>query len=1082
MIFLEERIGRLLQELSQRMVPREMQIERYNMTETQQQIYDVSKLDLSQAREFSSTEYWGGHRRSFWFDTEVTIPTDFAGECVLFEVTTGREAGWDATNPQFALYVDGKLRQGLDVNHRSALLCEEAQAGASYRLTLSAYTGDGDDPIKLKSRLIVLDRKTEQYFFDLNVPFQVARLLDKEDQAYIQIIQSLNDSLNMLDLRRHGPDYQASLEKARTYLQTHFYEKHCGVSSPTVCCVGHTHIDVAWLWTLAVTEDKTVRSFSTVLALMDEYPEYIFMSSQPQLYHYMQKNAPEVFEIIRQRVREDRWEADGAMFVEADCNIAGGEALVRQILVGKRYFAGEFGVDNKILWLPDVFGYSAALPQIMQKSGIPYFMTTKISWNEFNKMPYDTFDWIGIDGSKVLTHFIPTRDYQAKTGGRDRPAHFTTYNGNLNPSQVKGAWQRYQQKHLNDSVLMSFGYGDGGGGPTREMLENQRRLALGIPGSPRTEMMTAGRFFDQLSEKVKDSKSLPAWSGELYLEYHRGTYTSMARNKKYNRRSEYAWLNVEWLSAVSDLLAQTGYPREAITEGWDVVLRNQFHDILPGSSIKEVYDDSKIEYEGTLAQSANLIRQNLNQITARISHMPGKELLVVFNPNGLAMAGTVIFDHSGARHRISLNDGGRIYSCQLLSDGRWLACVPEIPAKGYRSFELMCTSVAGKTEQNRSAADEKTAITSMQISAGRMVNAFFDLRLDEQGHFVSLVDKRNGRELIPRGEKANVLVSYEDKPHNYDAWDINNYYQEKFWPVNDVQSIEVIENGELRACLQIRRQYLQSTIVQSIYFWRDLPQIDLRYEIDWKEEQILLKAHFPTDIHSSQATFDIQYGNVQRATHSNTSWDFARFEVCMHKWLDLSEDDYGLSILNDSKYGCNVKDQTIGLSLLKSAIRPNPDADKEKHDFTFTLLPHLGGWRQAGTVREAYRLNNPLLAVVRDAESALSGQAFLPAEFSLVQSDQENVIIESVKQAEDSTDLIVRLYECYNRRTRVHLTLGAPALKIAECDLMENEIAVIETAADSDPAAPAVDLLVRPYEIRTLKISFQLQYNGDLSS
>ena len=366
----------------------------------------------------------------------------------------------------------------------------------------------------MNSSLKVLDRKTEKYYYDLEVPYQSARLLNTEDQAYITIIQALNESLNLLDMRKEGSkEYYQSLEKAQEYITKEFYEKYCdGEKSPIIYCVGHTHIDCAWLWTLRVTEDKAVRSFSTVLELMKEYPEYVFMSSQPQLYKYVKKNAPDVYEQIKERVKEGRWEPDGGMFVEADCNIASGEALVRQFVHGQRFFKEEFGVDNEILWLPDVFGYSAALPQILQKCGIPYSMTTKISWNEFNKMPYDTFEWEGIDGSRVLTHFVPTRDYnKAAVEGGTETEHLPLITDISIQARMKGAWARYSQKYLNEEVLCSFGFGDGGGGPTKDMLENQRRLAKGLPGMPRTKMSTAKEFFHVLDKHVTDKKYLPTW-------------------------------------------------------------------------------------------------------------------------------------------------------------------------------------------------------------------------------------------------------------------------------------------------------------------------------------------------------------------------------------------------------------------------------------------------------------------------------------------------------------------------------------------------------------------------------------------
>lgn len=1057
MLFYDKRIRRVLKELEKLICPKAIDITGIRMGQTAKRPGGLFELEHLELTEYDPAVGWGGHQRFFWFDAEVEIPSEFAGQAVAFDLMTGREGSWDATNPQFTLYIDGQLVQGLDVNHRTVPLTDCAEAGRRYRITLAAFSGDHNDGLKLNARLLLIDRQTEQFYYDAMVPFQVALMLDQDDQAYINIMRSLNDAFNLLDLRRgEGDSYRESLQAAQTFLQNEFYARYCNENSPIVRCVGHTHIDVAWLWTLAVTEDKAVRSFATVLALMDEFPEYKFMSSQPQLYKYVEKNAPQVFAAIREKVAAGRWEADGAMFVEADCNIASGEALVRQILIGKRYFQEKFGVDNQILWLPDVFGYSAALPQIMKKSGLSYFMTTKISWNEFNKMPYDTFTWEGIDGTGILTHFIPTRDYQAS---EDKfgfaTAHFTTYNGYLNPSQVKGGWQRYQQKHLNNEVLMSFGHGDGGGGPTRDMLENQRRLARGIPGCPRTVMSTAGDFFRQLAADVKDSKYLPKWSGELYLEYHRGTYTSMARNKKYNRRSEFAWQNVEWLYSLAGILNVSSYPGEEIASGWEVVLRNQFHDILPGSSIREVYDDSRTEYEQTLTLAGRLLAGGIKDITAGLGLADGKDGLAVFNPNGFSTGGPVFFHLDGDYASPVLIDGEQEYVCQKYGED-WLCQVPAIPARGYRVLALA---------DRGSSADSELVVSKELLS-----NRYFAIRLDAKGQFTSIYDKRAGREIIPAGMKANVLMSYEDKPHNYDAWDINHYYREKSWEIDDVAAMEVVAAGPVCGSLKIRRDYLDSTIIQTITIWQDMARIDIHHDIDWKQKQILLKLLLPVDVHSKTATFDIQYGNVERATHSNTSWDFARFEVCMHKWLDISEDDYGISVLNDCKYGCSVQDNVIGVSLLKSAIHPNPEADKERHEFTISLYPHQGGWRNAGTVGQAYLLNNPLLAA-RVTGKDEQGDT-LPREFSFVASDQENVLIEVVKKAEDSSDWIIRLYECYNRRTKVRLKFGSELLAAKECDLMENDLADLQVVSVEESAS-AIDLWVMPYEIKTLKVKMR---------
>ena len=770
------------------------------------------------------------------------------------------------------------------------------------------------------------------------------------------------------------------------------------------------------------------------------------MSSQPQLYKYVKKNAPDVYEQIKERVKEGRWEPDGGMFVEADCNIASGEALVRQFVHGQRFFKEEFGVDNEILWLPDVFGYSAALPQILQKCGIPYFMTTKISWNEFNKMPYDTFEWEGIDGSRVLTHFVPTRDYnKAAVEGGTETEHFTTYNGYINPSQMKGAWARYSQKYLNEEVLCSFGFGDGGGGPTKDMLENQRRLAKGLPGMPRTKMSTAKEFFHVLDKHVTDKKYLPTWVGELYLEYHRGTYTSMARNKKFNRKAEFAYQNEEMYAMLDAQTAGGAYPEKELHEGWEVILRNQFHDILPGSSIKEVYDDSKAEYEGIFAENKALTDATLAHIAAGVK--APKHSMVVYNPNSAAAYDLVTFTVPEGMGEPAVYDGKTKLAVQKTADGTYVFFAAGVPGKGYKTYIV-----------KEEAAD---ATPSMEVSTEVMENEYFKVEYNEKGQFAKIYDKKADRDILKPGKAGNVIVSYEDRPHNYDAWDVNNYYTEKSWDIDQVSAMEVVENGPVRACVKVERKYLDSTITQFIYLYHDIPRIDIKNVIDWKEHQIFVKDYFPIDVHTNEATFDIQYGNVKRDTHDNTSWDFAKFEVCHHKWMDVSEDGYGVSMLNDCKYGVGVRNGVIGMSMLKSAIHPNPEADKELHEFTYSIYPHQGGWREAGTVKQAYQINNPLTYSWKENEGGT-----LAPEYSLVSSDKDNAVIEVVKKAEDSDAVIVRLYECYNRRTPVTLIFGKELTSVVECNMMEEGADPVEFTGNQ------ATFEMKPYEIKTLKVTF----------
>lgn len=1028
-MFTEERIGEILRQLSLLRYPETVPAIGWKMLRTTGEQCPTPSEACSGWSTIPADGIWGGDCEYYAFVADLTLPETFAGHPAELSLLTGCEGQWDATNPQFSVYINGELRQGFDVNHHELTLTECAKPGECFSVFLSAYTGVQNFHLVFDASLRTVDREIEGLYYDLLVPWQTACLLDQDDTQYIRLIQTLNEAVNLLDLRKPGNEaFHASVQTARAFLREKFYT-HTRNDGPCVLCVGHTHIDIAWLWTLSVTEDKAVRSFSTVLELMRRYPEYKFMSSQPQLYLYVKKNAPEIYEQIKARVAEGRWEIEGAMFVEPDCNLSSGESLVRQCLYGKRFFMREFGKDAQILWLPDVFGYSAALPQILKKCGVHYFMTTKISWNEVNKIPYDTFYWKGIDGTKVLSHFIPTRDYVSKTrslktNNEHTSAITTNYNGYLNPCQIKGAWQRYQQKELNDQVLCSFGYGDGGGGPTAEMLETQRRLAYGIPGCPTTKPATAREFFDKLAENVAE-KNVPIWSGELYLEYHRATYTSMARNKRSNRRGEFALLNLEaWASAAS-LLCGTEYPSAALQEGWEILMRNQFHDILPGSSIRQVYEDSKREYARLSQLTMKETDKRLQQLTDRIGGT------VVWNPNGQSVSGFVELDRAEGRKNV-----------QRTADGKYLAWAEAVPAKGWKRLR-----------------DSAPAFGELQISDREIVTPFAHLRLNEKGQIASWYDRVAERELLQHGKCGNVLMTYEDKPHKYDNWNLFDYYREKAWAIETLLSAEVLETGPYRCALRLRWRYLDTEIQETIYAYCNTPRVDFVFDTDWKEDQLFLKALFPLELNSTEATYEIQYGNVKRPTVRNTSWDQAKFEVCYHKWMDVSEGGYGAAFLNDCKYGVSVEENTVSLSLIKCGRYPNPSADREPHHAVYSVYPHMGTWQETGIVKEAYALNNPM--VVLHSENA-GGE--LPEEYALVRCDARNVMDDVCKKAEDRDTQILRLYEFENCRTKTQLRFPQKVAQVWLCDMLENRQRLLAEETDS------VEIELAPFEICTLEL------------
>jgi alpha-mannosidase len=1046
MHFKVERINRILSELNNYGYTAKMPIASYKMKACGYGEYIQLNENSEGWKEFKFGERWGGRDAHFWFRTSIEIPAEYSGKAIVYQVTTGREGEWDALNPQFLVYVNNKPAQGLDVNHREVLLTESATEGEIFKLDLYAYGGMNEGLVELKSCVAVLDKEVEKLYYNIKVPLDVAVLLDREDKRRIDILGYLTEAVNKIDLRKpFNTSYYSSINDANNYLNDEFYSKYCGHSDVLEICVGHTHIDVAWLWTLAQTREKAARSFSTVLNLMKQYPEYSFMSSQPQLYKFVKEDYPEIYEEIKRMVKEGRWEPEGAMWLEADCNLTSGESLIRQIMFGKRFFKEEFGVDSKILWLPDVFGYSAALPQILDKSGVKYFMTTKISWNEYNKMPYDSFLWKGIDGTEVLTHFISTCDYENASSSLGR----TTYNGNINPSQVMGCWQRYQHKDMSNEVLNCFGYGDGGGGATKEMLENAIRLEKGIPGAPRVKIGKAIDFFEKLESKVRNNKRAPKWVGELYLEYHRGTYTSIASNKKYNRKTEFLNLEAELLSTINQIVdKQYKYPQEQINACWETTLLNQFHDIIPGSSIKEVYQDSRRDYEKINTSGREIVNYSVKNIASKINL--SETSIIVFNQLSIERNDIVSVDLPKGWNGAVVFDGKRELVSQKTLDNKILFYGEGIPSKGYKTFKIC---------EVKNQPDYSQAI---QINEQSFSNKYYAVKLDDESNIISIYDKINERQVLKSGERANVLQAFEDKPHNFDAWDINIYYQEKMWEINDVVSVQVAEKGPVRSCLEVKRTFLDSTLIQKIYIYNDLSRIDFSNWIDWKEKQILVKAAFPVDIHADKATYEIQYGNVERPTHWNTSWDYARFEVCAHKWADLSEGDYGVSLLNDCKYGYDIKDSVMRLTLLKSAAEPNVDADREIHEFNYSLYPHSGDWKNGRVEAMAYMFNCPSYAVIENAHSGI-----LPEKLSFVCLNKENVIIEVVKKAEASEEIIIRMYECHNKRTKVKCSMPMDLEYAVECDLLENNLQGVPVESNS------FEFGIKPYEIKSFKIKLK---------
>lgn len=969
-------------------------------------------------RPFARFERVQGKDKHFWFYTALKTPTILQNEQLFLELITGREGQWDATNPQGLLYLNGEIVQGLDTNHRQAAVKPDTE----YEILLYFYTGMIDSHVEVMMNLKSVDLPVQKLYYDLKVPYDAALCLEENEYTHIKTLKHLERACNFLDFRKPGSkDFYDGIAAADGYLQKAYYEKACGKKEVIVNYIGHTHIDVAWLWTLAQTKEKVQRSFATALQLMEQYPQYIFMSSQPQLYDYLRQEAPELYEKVKKRVKEGRWEVEGAMWLEADCNLSSGESLIRQILFGKRFMREEFDVESHILWLPDVFGYSGALPQILRKSGVDQFVTSKISWNESNQIPYDSFLWQGIDGTEIFTYFLSAQTHKDYKEGKNH----TTYAADISPEINLGTWERYQQKEYNNETVVLFGYGDGGGGPTAEMLESMNRLKRGLPGMPGAQMSRVGDFLARAEENFhrncEDMGRTPRWVGELYLELHRGTYTSMARNKKNNRQCEFLCQEAETLAVMGKLFLGKEYPTTTLNDSWRLLLLNQFHDIIPGSSIKEVYEDSDRQYAQIREDVGKIKGERLTSLAEQVSQSG----LFVYNPNSFAVTG---YAQSGEK---------RIF-------------VKDVPPMGWK-----VVSKEEFADGTKADADKQ-----IQVLEKRIESPHYSVRFDDDMNIVSIFDKDNGREVIAAGKRGNQLCVFEDYPRKHDNWEISNYYKQKMWTVNDVRAVTVISDCGYGG-YRVERKYMNSTIVQTILVYRESRRIDFETQIDWHEDHVLLKAHFPTTIHTNKATYEIQFGNLERPNHSNTSWDAAKFEVCAQKWGDLSEEGYGVSLLNDCKYGYSADGNEIAITLLKCGTYPNVEADQGLHTFTYSLYPHKDNFRQGGTIREAYLLNRPLTCIPTE------GAGTLPPEYSFVSCDSENIVIETVKQAEAGAGMIVRLYDAWGKKSTPRLKFGFDVEKVLLCDLLENPIEEIRTDRE---AGNEVTIKVDNFEIITLRI------------
>jgi len=952
--------------------------------------------------------HWGAKWQYGWFRAAFNLPPAAAGQRIVFCPDAGGES---------LVWINGRVAGSRGWAHKEITLTRQAQGGEAYEVWIEAYAGHGKvsvggGPVRFGGTLMPEPGPTQavvgensfgiwledvyQLALDFTTLFELRHLTDPLSLRTAQIDEALMQATLIADLELPEDEMLVTLRQARAALQPAL-AAHNSASAPELFAFGHAHIDVAWLWPLAETERKIARTAVNQLALFEEYPEFRFLQSQPHLYWMLAQRYPELYQRFKSATQQGQVISDGAMWVEADTNVSGGEALIRQVMLGRRFFQEELGIDSRILWLPDVFGYSGSLPQILAGCGVEGFATQKITWayGGGDRFPYNTFNWEGIDGTAIPAHI------------------FTDYNSQTSPKFIAERWNSRLQKNGISSMILSFGWGDGGGGPERNHLEYLRRTR-DLEGLPKVRLASPAEFFSDLKRQGLPKER---YVGELYFQAHRGTYTSQSRTKRGNRKSELALREAEFWGTAAQALHGYAFGPTTLQDSWRMVLLNQFHDILPGSSIHRVYEEAEAGHAEAIAQA----NQTAQQAAAALA------------PAGPAGGATVFNSLPWPREVMVDLPGGTV-------------CV-NVPACGWVSTTgSKHVHPANATASMHSVADGQTRYA--------LENELLRAELNERGEVTSLWDKQAAREWL--AAPANVFHLYKDVPDIWDAWDVNSMTETAALEVELSQActITLLKSGPLSASLQVEHKLHHSTLKQTISLRHNSRRLDFVTQVDWQESHKLLKVNFPVTIHANEAIHEIQFGHLRRPTHASRPYDADRFEVCNHKWSALAEENRGAALLNDCKYGLSVKGNSLNLTLLKAGLAPDPLADRGAHTFTYALYTWNGSFFNSGVIEQAYDLNVPALVLLGRA-----GQG------TLFQLDASNVVLETVKPAEDgSGDMILRLYEAMRTATRCTLKTHLPLRQAWACDMME-------TAGPALPAAKdGLTLDFRPFEIKTVRI------------
>lgn len=970
--------------------------------------------------------YWGGNGLSSFFKNKITIPERFEGKKVTLYVYFGGDS---------LVSVNGVPFQGLDPFRNAVVLTDCAKAGDTYDIDIESYFVWHSNESSLKklecSFIATTDDEINEIYWDLKAVYNALFMPGMGNDYATLIRESLKEAFQYVDFDEPDFDvFKAKLRMCKKVLYDKVYNNPNYKCMGKLDLIGNSHLDMVYMWAYKEFVRKVGRTHATMLRLMEQYPDFIFSQSQAGMYEEMRVHYPNIFEQVQKRVKEGRWEYIGGMWVEPDCNIISGESFVRQFLHGVRYAEKWFGVTPKTCWLPDVFGNSYCMPQIMKKAGMKYFVTHKMGiWNDTNPWLYNSFWWEGPDGSKVFAAVPPT--------------HFI---GSMEPDSLKTNWVKYTDKDTIGESMYCYGWGDGGGGVDNEMLEYVKRYK-NFPGLPETKACKIEESLENMRQKaIAAGDKIVTWKDELYLEEHRGVHTTKAALKKANRYCENLFREAEMYAVIAESYGYE-YPTEELALAWRKILTNQFHDSLPGTHITEVFGKLMSIYDEVIETGERVRNEALAVIAEHIGYDKnlGKPFALF---NSLANVATTKVELDYQDVDIFDENGNKVATQAYTKpngDKKLVFVAKDIPAVGYKVYYKMPAAKAPAYDESNGKEIE---------------NDNFKLVLDDNATLISIYDKKNRREVISKGGKGNDFRLFEDMPGGYDAWDIVATYVDREFVLKD-GIVKDIVKGDVYTMISIEKDVLKSKIEQNIIIYNDLDRIDFDTHISWHEDQKLLKVFFDVDLQTKNYTRDIAYATMECCSYRYNPYDKAKFEVNAHNWIDMSDEDYGVSLLNDCKYGHEVNEHKMILTLLKAPIKPDPKSDRGDHYFTYSLYPHAETWKKAKTLERGLEINHPLVPVDIKSEGELG------ADKSFITLASDSMTLEAVKKCEEEDAYIIRMVEKKGKSVDASVKFFAPLTYAAECDLIERNDVPVEFDGDT------ISFHATPFEIKNYKVKIK---------